>query len=60
MSYVISGDADGRVIFWDWKTKRIFERIKAHNKVCMDVKWHPHETSKILTCGYDNLIKLWD
>ncbi len=60
MSYIISGDADGRLMIWDWKTTRLFDKIKAHTKVCMDVKWHPHETSKILTCGWDNLIKLWD
>ncbi|CAF3620454.1 unnamed protein product [Rotaria sordida] len=60
MSYLISGDADGRLIIWDWKTTRIFERIKAHDDVCIDAKWHWHEKSRVLTAGWDNVVKLWD
>ncbi|CAF4007742.1 unnamed protein product [Rotaria sp. Silwood2] len=60
MSYLISGDADGRLIIWDWKTTRIFETIKAHDDVCIDAKWHWHEKSRVLTAGWDNVVKLWD
>ncbi|CAF3251810.1 unnamed protein product [Rotaria socialis] len=60
MSYLISGDADGRLIIWDWKTTRIFEQIKAHDDVCIDAKWHWHEKSRVLTAGWDNVVKLWD
>ena len=59
-SYVVSGEADGRVCFWDWKTKRIWSKFKAHDGVCICVKWLPHETSKVLTCGWDGAVKLWD
>ncbi|CAF4076151.1 unnamed protein product [Rotaria sp. Silwood2] len=59
-SYVISGDADGRLAIWNWKTTRIFERIKAHDDVCIDAKWHWHEKSRVLTAGWDNVVKLWD
>ncbi|VDO94916.1 unnamed protein product [Soboliphyme baturini] len=31
MSYVVSGDADGKVFIWDWKTHRIAARWKAHD-----------------------------
>ncbi|CAF4541125.1 unnamed protein product [Rotaria sp. Silwood1] len=51
MSYVINGDADGRLINWNWKTTRIFERIKAHDDICIDAKWHWHEKSRVLTAG---------
>lgn len=60
MSFMISGDANGNLVVWDWRTTRIFERIKAHQQACMDAKWHPHESSKILTCGWDNVVHLWD
>lgn len=60
MSYVISGDADGRFCIWDWKTTKLYDRAKSHSQVCMDVKWHPHETSKVLTCGWDGVVNLWD
>lgn len=60
MSYLISGDADGRLVIWDWKTTRIYEQIKAHDDVCIDAKWHWHEKSRVLTAGWDNVVKLWD
>lgn len=60
MNYLISGDADGRLAIWDWKTTKLYDKIKAHSQVCMDVKWHPHETSKILTAGWDGVVHLWD
>ena len=60
MSYVISGDADGRLNIWDWKTSKLYCKFKAHEEVCIGCEWLPHETSKIVTCGWDGLIKLWD
>ncbi|ELU00239.1 hypothetical protein CAPTEDRAFT_169920 [Capitella teleta] len=60
MSYLISGDADGKLFIWDWKTTRLFNRFKAHHDVCIAALWHPHETSKVATAGWDGLIKFWD
>ncbi|OQV19359.1 Pre-mRNA-processing factor 17 [Hypsibius exemplaris] len=60
MSYILSGDANGNVWIWDWKTTRILSKWKAHDKCCISVLWHPHETSKIATCGWDGQIKFWD
>lgn len=60
MSYVISGDADGKLYVWDWKTTKLYEKFKAHDDVCISCLWHPHETSKIATAGWDGLIKFWD
>ena len=59
-SFVLSGDADGKLTLWEWKTTRIFTRFKAHDKVCIGCQWLPHETSKVVTCGWDGFIKLWD
>eukprot|EP00898_Chlorokybus_atmophyticus_P003311 jgi/Chlat1/3981/Chrsp26S04042 len=57
--FVISGDADGRCFFWDWKTSKIFRTLKCHDGVCIGAVWHPLETSKVATCGWDGLIKFW-
>ncbi|XP_022164633.1 pre-mRNA-processing factor 17 [Myzus persicae] len=60
MSYLVSGDADGKVFIWDWKTSRLYTKWKAHDNVCIAALWHPHEPSKVATAGWDGLIKYWD
>ncbi|KAI7874289.1 WD40 repeat-like protein [Lichtheimia hyalospora FSU 10163] len=58
--FISSGDSNGNVWTWDWKTCRILKKFKAHDKVVMNTEWHPHETSKMATCSWDGLIKYWD
>ncbi|KAF6213311.1 hypothetical protein GE061_011029 [Apolygus lucorum] len=60
MSYIVSGDADGKAYVWDWKTTKLFKKWKAHDAVCIGALWHPHESSKVATAGWDGLIKYWD
>lgn len=60
MSIVISGDADGKIFFWSWNTTRIITSIKAHDSACISVLWHPHERQKLVSAGWDNLIKIWE
>ncbi|CAG9856287.1 unnamed protein product [Phyllotreta striolata] len=60
MSYLTSGDADGKVYIWDWKSTKLFKKWKAHDNVCISVLWHPHEPSKLISAGWDGLIKYWD
>ncbi|KAJ3003651.1 UNVERIFIED_CONTAM: hypothetical protein HDU68_005576, partial [Siphonaria sp. JEL0065] len=54
--FIMSGDSEGRVWFWDWKTCKVYKKLKAHENVVMDVQWHPHESSKIATCSWDRTI----
>ncbi|KAI9168136.1 hypothetical protein H9P43_007507 [Blastocladiella emersonii ATCC 22665] len=58
--YLMSGDSTGSMNFWDFKTSKLVKKFKAHDKVVMSCVWHPHETSKVLTCSWDGTIKLWD
>lgn len=60
MSYLVSGDADGKCYIWDWKTTKLYKKWKAHDNVCISVLWHPHEPSKMISAGWDGLIKYWD
>jgi pre-mRNA-processing factor 17 len=60
MKMVISGDADGKIFFWSWNSTKIIKSFKAHDKACISVMWHPHERHKLVSAGWDNLIKVWE
>lgn len=60
MSLVVSGDADGKIFFWSWSTTKVITTIKAHDSACISVMWHPHERQKLVSAGWDNLIKIWE
>jgi pre-mRNA-processing factor 17 len=47
--WISSGDSEGNVVFWDWKSGRIKSRLKAHSKVVIAHEWLPHETVSDVT-----------
>lgn len=58
--FLASGDQGGYVCFWDWKTSKMYHKFKAGNQAITCVKWHPQESSKVVTAGLDGEIKYWD
>ncbi|KAG0044263.1 pre-mRNA-processing factor 17 [Gryganskiella cystojenkinii] len=58
--YLSSGDSEGNLWVWDWKTCKVHKKFKAHNEVLIDCVWHPHETSLVATASWDSTIKLWN
>jgi len=58
--FVMSGDSEGKLWFWDWKTTKVFRTIRAHDAVTIGCEWHPIEPSRVATCSWDGSIKYWD
>jgi len=59
-NFIMSGDSDGRLWFWDWKSCKVFRKLKCHDQVCIQALWHPVEASRVATCSWDGTIKYWD
>ncbi len=58
--FLCSGDAEGRLFFWDWRTGKLLRKIKAHDQVSIGVQWHPAEPSRVVSCSWDGTVKYWD
>ncbi|CED84827.1 mRNA splicing factor [Phaffia rhodozyma] len=58
--YISSGDSEGNLVFWDWKTGKLMKRLRAHKQVVISHLWLPHESSKLITASWDGTMKLWD
>lgn len=58
--FLVSGDGNGNIFFWEWKRHKILQKYRAHtNGPTICVTWHPLEPSTVLTCGWDGVIKIW-
>jgi len=57
---VCTGDSGGQVCFYDWKTCKLWSRIKASDSAVVATAWHPRESSKVVTGDLNGIIKYWD
>jgi pre-mRNA-processing factor 17 len=60
--FLASGDGDGTIWFWDWKTCRVlksFPRVHTGGPAA-GLAWHPLKPSSMASSGWDGLIKLWE
>lgn len=54
--FLMSGDGLGQLVFWDWRSGKIFKKFHAHESgPCMGAVWHPLRPSRVATCGWDGL-----
>ncbi len=59
--FMMSGDGLGQLVFWDWKSTKIYRKFQAHeNGPCMGAVWHPLHPNLVATCGWDGLVKIWE
>lgn len=59
--FVVSGDGDGKLFFWDWNSGKNYRKFHAHDKgPTIGCAWHPIESSLVVTCGWDAVIKVWE
>jgi pre-mRNA-processing factor 17 len=57
---VYSGDAQGRLFVWDWRSMKIWKRLQCHKQVTIGCIWNPKFPSRMATCSWDGTIKYWD
>ena len=58
--YIMSGSSDGDLFFWEWKSAKLYRKIKAHDGVCMAALWSQLHSSRVISCGWDKTIKIWE
>jgi pre-mRNA-processing factor 17 len=58
--FLASGDTNGFVCFWDWKTCKMYHKLPAGEQAITSVEWHPQESSKVAAAGADGIIRYWD
>ncbi|KAF2090913.1 WD40 repeat-like protein [Saccharata proteae CBS 121410] len=58
--FISSGDSGGYVVFWDWKTCKMYHKIQVSESPVISTLWHPRETSKVVTGDLTGAIKYWD
>lgn len=42
--FISSGDSQGDLVFWDWKSGQLLKRLHTHKDVIIAHEWLPHET----------------
>lgn len=57
---VCSGDSGGYMCFWDWKTCKMWNKVKAGDAAIVSTAWHPRESSKVVTGDLHGVLKYWD
>lgn len=57
-AFIVSGSEDGKIVFWDTKSKEILQKLDAHDGVVLSVDTHPG-SGRIVSCGLDSKIKVW-
>lgn len=59
-SLLCSGDANGQVYFYNYKTSKVLSAFTAYNRsACVACKFNPGLSSCIATCSWDGQVTVW-
>jgi WD40 repeat protein len=59
--HLASGDGEGQLWFWDWRSGKFEKKLRAHaGGPAIGAVWHPLKPSTMATCGWDGLVQLWE
>ena len=58
--FVATGDSEGRVFFYDWKSTKVYSVLHAHDNVVIGIDFHPNDSNRFLTCSLDGTVKMWE
>lgn len=57
-AFIVSGSEDGRLLFWDVKSKEVLLRVAGHDGVVLGVDKHPTD-DVVASCGLDGTVRIW-
>lgn len=58
-SILASGSSAGSAHFYDYKTARPLQEVRAHDEACLCVSQHPVLPATAATCDWSGEIKVW-
>jgi U3 small nucleolar RNA-associated protein 15 len=57
---VVAGDETGAIQVFDVNSRAILKSWKEHKQPVWSTKWHPRETTTLMSASDDTTVKLWD
>lgn len=57
---VVAGDETGAIQVFDVNSRAILKTWKEHKQPVWSTKWHPRETTTLMSASDDSTVRLWD
>ena len=57
---VVAGDETGAIQIFDVNSRAILKTWKEHKQPVWSTKWHPRETTTLMSASDDKTVRLWD
>ena len=57
--FIVSGSEDGELLFWDFRTKEIAQRVSGHEGVVCWVDTSPGPSRLVVSGGMDGTVRIW-